>query len=266
MPSSNNASAGQGNASTKSNNVSTAPTIVSGGSSAPYMRSLGDLNGGGYTFSDTAGVALNSYSYNSGTDTHTFNLNTIAVANETYSLLSGANFTSPKWRAPLTYADGTPVLIGDAFSLDVRMDNMSVGASRQYAIVVAVVESASSTVIGTLHPSGIYALTTAVGTPGMGVIADNLGAAATIAGLVSGSGTTVFSGGTALNTSGKAGGAVIVRSATNISTNIRQDGATWTGAMSTQLALAVMVSTNGTVPTTGGAFDVRIKYGVAKLS
>jgi hypothetical protein len=266
MPSSNNASAGMGNTLTKSNNVSSAPDIVSVGSSAPYMRSLGDLNGGGYTFSDTAGVALSSYSYNSGTDTHTFNLNTIGVANETYSLLSGANFTSPKWRAPLTYADGTPVLIGDAFSLDVRMDNMSVGLARQYAIVVAVVESASSTVIGTLHPSGIYALTTTVGTPGMGVIADNLGAAATVASFVSGAGTTVFSGGTALNTAVKAGGAVAVRSATSVASNIRADGATWTGAMSTQLALAVMVSTNGTVTTTGGQFDVRIKYGVAKLS
>lgn len=265
MPSSNNASAGMGNTLTKSNNVSSAPEVVAI-ASATGMRSLGDLNGGGYTFSDTAGVALNSYVYTSATDTHTFNLNTIAVANETYSLLSGANFTSPKWRAPLTYADGTPVLIGDAFSFNVRMDNMSVGAARQYAIVLAVVESASSTVIGTLHPSGIYALTTTVGTPGMGVIADNLGAAATIASLVSGSGSTVFSGGTALNTAVKAGGAVAVRSATSVSSNIRADGATWTGAMSTQLALALMISTNGTVTTTGGQFDVRIKYTVTKLS
>ena len=265
MPSSNNASAGMGNTLTKSNNVSSAPEVVAI-ASATGMRSLGDLNGGGYTFSDTAGVALNSYVYTSATDTHTFNLNTIAVANETYSLLSGANFTSPKWRAPLTYADGTPVLIGDAFSFNVRMDNMSVGAARQYAIVLAVVESASSTVIGTLHPSGIYALTTTVGTPGMGVIADNLGAAATVASLVSGSGSTVFRGGTALNTAVKAGGAVAVRSATTVASNIRADGATWTGAMSTQLALALMVSTNGTVTTTGGQFDVRIKYNVTKLS
>lgn len=229
-------------------------------------RSLGNLNGGGYTFTDTAAVALSSYSYDSGTDTHTFNLNSIAVANETYSLLSGANFTSPKWRAPLTYADGSSVLIGDAFSFNVRMDNMSVGAARQYAIVVAVVESASSTVIGTLHPSGIYALTTTVGTPGMGVIADNLGAASTVTSLVSGTGSTVFSGGTALNTAVKGGGGVTVRSATSVSSNVRADGATWTGAMSTPLALAVMISTNGTVATTGGTFSVRIKYKVTKMS
>jgi len=245
-------------------------TGASGGStpsvSAPYMRSLGNLNGGSYTFTDTAAVALNSYAYNAGTDTHTFNVNTIGVANETYSMISGANFTSPKWRAPLTYADGTPVLVGDAFSLDVRMDNMSVGASRQFIIGVAVVENASSTVIGTMKPSGIYALTTTVGTPGMGVIADNLGAAGTVTGLVSGVGSTVFTGGSALGSCGKAGGAVMVRSATTVSSNIRQDGNTWASAASTQLALIVFVSTNGTVTTTGGQFDVRIKYGIAKLS
>ena len=245
-------------------------TGASGGpaaaASTTTMRSIGDLNGGGYTFSDTAGVALSSYAYNSSTDTHTFNLNTIGVANETYSMLSGANFTSPKWRAPLTYADGTPVLVGDAFSLDVRIDNMSVGASRQYAIGVAVVENASSTVIGTMRPSGVYALTTNVGTSGCGIISDNLGAAATIAGLLAGSGSTIFSGGTAIGGCGKGGGAATVRSATGFGSTTRADGNTWASAASTQLALIVFVSSNGTVTTTGGQFDVRIKYGIAKLT
>ena len=58
----------------------------------------------------------------------------------------------------------------------------------------------------------------------------------------------------------------MVRSATTVSSNIRQDGNTWASAASTQLALIVFVSTNGTVTTTGGQFDVRIKYGIAKLS
>lgn len=233
---------------------------------AVAVRSLGDLNGGGYTFSDTAGVALSSYSYDVATDTHTFNTNTIAVGNETYSLISGANFTSPKWRAPLTYADGTPVLVGDAFSLDVRFDNVSVGAARQYLLAVAVVESASSTVIGTMRPSGVYCLTSSVGTPGVGVVADNLGAAATLASMVSGSGTTIFGGGTAIGSCGKGGGSCIARSASSISTNTRGDGNTWASASTSQLAIAVMLSTNGTVPTTGGAFAMRIKYAITKLS
>lgn len=233
---------------------------------AAAVRSLGNLNGGGYNFSDTAGVALSSYAYDSGTDTHTFNCNSIGVANETYSLISGANFTSPKWRAALTYADGTPVLVGDAFSLDVRFDNVSVGAARSYLLAVAVVESASSTVIGTMRPSGVYCLSSSVGTPGVGVVADNLGAAATIASMVSGSGTTIFSGGTAIGSCGKGGGACIARSASSISTNTRADGNTWASASTSQLALAVMLSTNGTVTTTGGAFAMRIKYAITKLS
>jgi len=230
------------------------------------LRSLGNLNGGGYTFSDTAGVALSSYSYDSATDTHTFNTNTIGVGNETYSLLSGANFTSPKWRQALTYADGTPVLVGDAFSMDVRFDNVSVGAARSYLVALAVVESASSTVIGTMRPSGIYCLSSSVGTPGVGVVADNLGAAATIASFVSGCGTTIFSGGTALGSCGKGGGSCIARSASTVQTNNRLDGNTWASASTTPLALAVMLSTNGTVATTGGALAMRVKYAITKLS
>jgi hypothetical protein len=263
--SSNNVFAGIGNSNTSSNNSSGAPTIVSGGG-LQATRSLGDLNGGGYTFSDTAAVALASYSYDTATDTHTFNTNTIGVANETYSLISGANFTSPKWRAPLTYSDGSPVLVGDAFSLDVRFDNFSVGASRQYLVAVCVVESASSTVIGNMRPSGVYFLTSTVGTPGVGIVADNFGAAATVASAVSGVGTTLFSGGSAIGSCGKAGGSCIARSATTVQVNTRSDGNTWASAASSQLALAIMLSTNGTVTTTGGALVTRIKYNIAKLS
>jgi hypothetical protein len=254
-----------GNSSTSSNNVSSAPTIVSGGGGLQATRSLGDLNGGGYTFSDTAGVALSSYSYDTATDTHTFNTNTIGVANETYSLLSGANFTSPKWRAPLTYADGTPVLAGDAFSLDVRFDNFSVGTSRSYLVAVCVVENASSTVIGTMRPSGVYGLTTSVGTPGVGIVADNLGAAATVASMLSGVGTVVFTGGTGTSLV-KGGGSCAARAAAAASSNTRNDGNTWASAATSQLALAIMLSTNGTVTTTGGALACRIKYNIAKLS
>ena len=230
------------------------------------LRSLGDLNGGKYAFTDTAAVALSSYSYSQSTDTHTFNLNSIAVANETYSLISGANFTSPKWRAPLTYADGSPVLVGDAFTFDVRIDNVSVGASRQYLIATCVIESGSSTVIGTMKPSGVYALTSTVGTPGVGIVADNLGAASNVASLLSGAGTTIFSGGTTSATCVKGGGACVARSASTVSSNIRADGNTWTSGVTSQLGLGIMVSSNGTVTTTGGTFSLRIKYGVTKLT
>jgi len=108
-------------------------------------------------------------------------------------------------------------------------------------------------------------LTTTVGTPGVGIVADNLGAAGTVAAMVSGVGSTVFTGGSALGSCGKAGGACMARSATTVSSNIRQDGNTWASASTTQLALAVMLSTNGTVTTTAGAFSMRVKYAAFKL-
>ena len=263
MPSSNNAWAGMGNKDTKSNNASSAPEIISGSSGLPAMQSPGNLNGGSYTFTDTAGVALSSYSYDAGTDTHTFNTNTIGVANETYSLISGANFTSPKWHKLLTYSDGSPVLAGDAFTFSVRIDNISTGAARQYLVAAAVIQSPTSTVIGTLRPSGVYALTTTVGTPGAGIVADNLGAAATVASMLSGVGSTVFSGSPTLF---KAGGACVVTAAASGSSNIRQDGNSWSVAAAQQLSIGFFLSTNGTVTTTAGAFQVRIKYQVTKLT
>jgi hypothetical protein len=263
MPSSNNASAGMGNSNTKSNNVRAAPTVIAVGGGAPVLRSPGNLNGGGYTFTDTAGVALSSYSYNGGTDTHTFNLNTIGVSNETYSILSGANFTSPKWTVPLTYADGSAVLAGDAFSLDVRYDNVSTGASRQYVVCTGVVQDAASTVLGTMRGSGIYTLTSSVGTPGVGIWADNVGAGTTIASMTSGSGGTTFGGAATMV---KGGGACVAISGVGGGTNTRADGNSWSVATSSQLFLAFLVSTNGTVTTTAGALSCRIKYAVTKLS
>jgi hypothetical protein len=261
MPTSNNVSAAQGNDKTKSNNVSAAPDIVTI-TNPVGPQSLGDLNGGSYTFTDTAGVALSSYSYNSANDIHTFNVNTIGVANETYSLISGANFTSPKWQKLLTYSDGSPVLAGDAFSIDVVFDNVSTGTARQYLVAVAVIQSPTSTVIGTLRPSGMYCLTTSVGTPGVGVVADNLGAVATIASMTLGCGSTTFGG---KPTMPKAGGTCAVVSATSASVNTRGDGNTWSVATTQQLSLGIFLSTNGTVTTTAGAFAMRIKYIATKL-
>jgi hypothetical protein len=268
MPSSNNAYAGMGNDKTSSNNVSAAPTIIS---STPavisQIQSLGDLNGGSYTFTDTAAVALSSYSYNSANDIHTFNVNTIGVANETYSIISGANFTGPKWRKLLTYADGSPVLAGDTFTLSVTIDQISPGLARNYLVCTSVIQNPTSTVLGTLRGSGVYCLTSSVGTPGVGGWgADNLGAVATVANMVRGVGTAAFSGGPT-NTMYKAGVMMAAYSAApGGSANSRLDGGQWNIATTGQLSLGIFLSTNGTLTTTGGAFSMRIKYVVTKLS
>ncbi len=268
MPSSNNAFAGIGNDQTKSNNASAAPTVITVASPATsQIQSLGNLNGGSYTFTDTAGVALSSYSYNSSTDVHTFNTNSIGVANETYSIISGANFTGPKWHKLLQYADGSPVLAGDTFTLNVTIDQISTGAARNYLVCTSVIQNPTSTVLGNLRGSGIYCLTSSVGTPGVGGWgADNLGAVATVANMVRGVGTAAFSGGPT-NTMYKAGTMFTGYSATpGGAVGNRLDGGQWNIATTSQLSLGIFLSSNGTVTPTGGAFSVRIKYVVTKLS
>jgi hypothetical protein len=50
------------------------------------------------------------------------------------------------------------------------------------------------------------------------------------------------------------------------SVNSRVDGGHWNIATTAQLSLGILLSTNGTVTTTAGAFSMRIKYVVTKLS
>jgi len=261
MHESNNAWAGSGNANTSSNNVSAAPTIVSGGAAVNPLRSIGDLSSG-YTFTDTAALQ-NSYSYNSGTDVHTFDLVTIGVGAETNSFLSGANFTGPKYRAGLTYADGTAVLAGDAFSMTVYVENLTPGLVRSYCIAVGIAQTPSSTVLGTMRGSGIYAITSAVGTPGVGGWEENLGTAVTVASMTKGIGTCSFSGTPQKFRNGSSFG---VMSATTGNVSNRLGGGTWNVADGAQLGLVVLVGSNGTVATTGGSISVRLRYALTKLS
>jgi hypothetical protein len=267
MSSSNNTFAGIGNNNTKSNNASAAPTVITvAGPATSQIQSLGNLNGGSYTFTDTAGVALSSYSYNSSTDVHTFNTNSIGVANETYSVISGSNFTGPKWHKLLQYADGSPVLAGDTFTLSVTIDQISPGAARNYIVCTGVIQNPTSTVLGNLRGSGVYCLTSSVGTPGVGGWADNLGAVATTASMVRGVGTCAFSGGPT-STMYKSGVMVATYSAVpGGSVTSRLDGNQWNIATTSQLSLGIFLSSNGTVTPTGGAFSLRIKYVVTKLS
>lgn len=240
-------------------------TGASGGpvtpSSSPQLRSIGDLSVG-YTFTDTAAL-LTSYAYNSGTDVHTFTVNNVTVGAETNSFLSGPNFTGPKYRAALTYADGSPVLAGDAFSMTVFIENLTPGLVRQYTIAVAVAQTASSTVLGTMRGSGLYAVSTSTGAPGMGGFEENLGTAVTVANMIKGVGTCSFTGSPQKYRTGSAFG---VMSATSGNVGQRIGGGQFNVADATQLGLVVLVGTNGTVTATGGAISVRLRYALTKLS
>jgi len=261
MPqSSNNVSADSGNSVTKSNNVSAAQTSVTS-TAVAQLRSVGDLSSG-YTFTDTAALQ-NSYSYNSVTDVHTFDLATIAVGAETNSFLSGANFTGPKYRAALTYADGTAVLAGDAFSMTVFVESLTPGLVRSYVIAVGVAQTASSTVLGTMRGSGIYAITSSVGTPGVGGWEENVGTASTVASMTKGIGTLSFTG---TPQKYRVGSSFGVMSATTGNVSNRVGGGQFSVADATQLGLVVLVGSNGTVATTGGVISVRLRYALTKLS
>lgn len=238
-----------------------------GGAPAPVppvnpLRSVGDLSAAPYAFTDTAALQ-NSYSYNSGTDIHTFDLATIAVGAETNSFLSGANFTGPKYRAPLTYTDGTAVLAGDAFSMTVYIENLTPGLVRSYVIAVGIAQTPNSTVLGTMRGSGIYAITSAVGTPGVGGWEENLGTASTVASMTKGIGTCSFTG---TPQKYRVGSSFGVMSATSGNVSNRIGGGQWNVADATQLGLLVCVGSNGTVATTGGSISVRLRYALTKLS
>ena len=240
------------------------PVFPSSAAAAPAtaeLRSIGDL-AVGYTFSDTAAL-LSSYAYDAGTDIHTFTLATVGVGAETNSFLSGANFTGPKYRAALTYADGTPVLAGDTFSMTVYVENLTPGLVRSYAIAVGVAQTSSSTVLGTMRGSGIYAVSTSVGTPGVGGWEENLGTASTIASMVKGVGTCSFTG---TPQKFRVGSAFGVMSAASGNVSNRLGGGQFSVADATQLGLVILVGTNGTVTATGGAISVRLRYALTKLS
>jgi hypothetical protein len=241
------------------------PVFPSSPAAAPAtaeLRSVGDLNGGGYTFTDTAAL-LSSYAYNAGTDTHTFDVATVAVGAETNSFLSGANYTAPKWRAGLTYSNGSPVLAGDAFSMTVYVENFTPGLVRSYCIAVGVAQTPSSTVLGTMRGSGIYALSTSVGTPGTGGWEENLGTAATVVSMTKGIGTCSFLG---TPQKYRVGSSFGVMSASSGNVGTRAGGGSWNVVDGAQLGLVVLVGTNGTVAATGGAISVRLRYVVTKLS
>lgn len=258
--SSNNVYAGQGNKDTSSNNVSASPTIIAAAAAANQLRSVGDLSSG-YTFTDTAALQ-SSYSYNSGTDIHTFVLANVAVGAETNSFLSGANFTGPKYRASLTYADGTAVSAGDAFSMTVFVESLTPGLVRSYCIAVGVAQTPSSTVLGTMRGSGMYAVSTATGAPGMGGWEENLGTAVTVASMIKGTGTCSFTG---TPQKYRVGSSFGVMSATSGNVSNRLGGNQWNVADGTQLGLVICVGTNGTIAATGGSISVRLRYAITKL-
>ena len=70
---------------------------------------------------------VESYSYDAQTKIHTVTLPTRAYDFNTDTIwTSGAYYTNERWWVPLNYKDGTPVMIGDAFSFTMAVDYFQV--------------------------------------------------------------------------------------------------------------------------------------------
>lgn len=246
----------------------TAEVVLSVGVATPAgsadLRELGNLNGGTYTFADGFGL-LNSYSYNAGTKVHSFTMNSVAVANEASSFVSGTTYTGPRWYIPLTYADGSPVLVGDSFIYSAYFEDVVPGAARGYIFCVGLSQSGSSTSLNTMNGVGGYAGMTAVGTPVIGGWTLNSSSSNSVSGTyLRGVSSCNFAGApTFLNggfcwcaTNTTSGGA----------SGTRSSFSQWNVPASTPLALVLMAGTLGTATATGGTFSMKVKFAITKLN
>jgi hypothetical protein len=246
----------------------TAEVVLSVGVAVPAgaadLRELGNLNGGAYTFADTFGL-LNNYSYNAGTKVHSFTMNSVAVANEAASFISGTTFTASRWYIPMTYADGSPVLVGDAFAYSVMFEDITSPVARNFVFSLAMSQSGASTSLNTMNAMGGHCGVSSAGGTIIGGWMLNAGNANTVSGtylrgLVSGN----FAGGpTFLN-----GG--LSWSATNTTSSgasgTRSAFTQWNVPATNQLALVFMCGTNGTNTATGGTFSMKVKFALTKFN
>jgi hypothetical protein len=246
----------------------TAETVVTVAVASPSgtadLREVGDLNGGGYTFTDTF-PTLSSYSFNSTTKVHTFNVNTVAVANEASSYVSGTTFTGAKWAAALTYADGSPVLQGDSFAYTVSFEDLTVGATRGYIFCLGLSQSGTSTSLGTINGTGGYCGMTAAGTAVIGGWTINSSNSNSLTGTWKrGVVSCNFSGAPTLLNSGLAW--VATNTTVNGASGTRSSMGQWNLTPTSPLFFCFMVGTLGTATATGGTVTMKIKYAVTKLS
>lgn len=262
MSRSNNVWAAIGNPATRSNNVSADPIIVNAGSlpTGIVWQSVGNLNTG-YTFSDPNAL-LSSYSYNSGTDEHTFNLVTVNPAIADYAINSAPNFTGPRWYKDLTDATGALLNTDDRFIMMIKFSNISfAGGITQWGAYTGAAQVPSSTVLLTLQANGIWAGITGAGTPNGGAHAVNVATTVSLANGTSVRGSMIFGG---LPQREKTGPTVLITSATAQDSAQRGDGAAWTSAGTPGLLIAL--TTLGTVTTTAGSITAKIEYAVLKMS
>ena len=223
----------------------------------PTFQPLGDLNGGGFTFSDPNSL-VSSYSFAAGV--HSFDLVTVNPAVGDYALNSAPNFTGPRWTQPLVDGSGQPVLAGDSFVLLTRFSGLSLGTSTGWAVFLGTASNAGSTVLNTMQPIGSWIGSTGIGTPNAGVQNISLATTVSLAGAAKAQSSTQFSGAPGKVTAGQI---TIVGPSSSAFTN--RLGITGLGVSDlTQLSLAICPTTLGAITTVAGTLDVTIDYAVVR--
>jgi len=259
MSSSNNVFAAIGNISTRSNNASADPYVVRSLPTGVVWRSVGDL-GSGYTFSDPNAL-LSSYSYNSGTDEHTFTTVNVNPAVADYAINSGTNFTGPRWYRNLTDAANVTMNTDDRFIMMVRFSNTSFGGGiLQWGIYCGAAQVPTSTVLLTMQANGLWSGVTGAGTPNAGAHAVNVASTVSLASATSIRGSMIFGG---LPFREKTGPTALITSATSQDSILRADSAAWTATGIP--GLFICLTTLGTVIATGGTITTKIEYAILRM-
>jgi len=243
-----------------------------GGAPSPH---LGDLNNFTFFAGQTpADQYLTAYSYDSVNKIHSFTTSDLTYSNADWSLGGGANFTGPRWYTPMTYNDGTPVLIGDQFSFSVSIDNLTKDANLTgmiYALDFFNAEYINSyfdrSYLSYMKPAGFYASINTSGAMGFGTHISNN----TLFGLqsgnayISGAGTIVTSPGSVKSTRPT----ICLTSSGYDSNNVTSTRDYYfpsSSELGKPLSLGLFVGTHGSVAATGGTASMRINYSIGKLS
>jgi len=243
----------------------------------PYLT---NLNGEEWTYfpGQTSGVGaqpeadfLESYAYDAQNKIHSFTTKSITVGDEAYAINTGATYIGPRWFKPATYSDGSPVMIGDSFSLTVRIDNFTRAPTTMSGYLFALdifewpyINDANNKFYLNYQRSVGFCAICSGGSIGFGTHVSNKTVVNTSSKTsFEGVGTVVLPGGVR-NSSRPSwiiyfNGGYQVRNATL--NTIYQTSSSEVG----QLYLGLLVSANGTGATTGGTANMRLSYSIGKL-
>lgn len=105
------------------------------------------IDSGNWTFfQGPSSNLLNSYSYDSQTERHTFSINSdVAPVNYCLNTNAAGGIHMPRWYKPLHYGDGTPVLNTDAFILQIKIDDMNHPTVSNVALMMGILKIPGST-------------------------------------------------------------------------------------------------------------------------